>query len=140
MRRLPDCYARREVPDDPHRVYCLHPMVHARGDIIPAEMCKLCNYWREPSPGPLRPFPPPPVIDNVGPCVYLGEETGLRECTTCLGRVRVKVFACRHPSHDETTFNECRHCPDHQRPDRQPPSASQADPLTTHALNSEAHR
>jgi hypothetical protein len=110
---LPDCYARREKPDDPNRVYCLHPLVHAAGDIVSLEQCKLCNYWREPPPGPLRPFPPVPVIENVGTCTYLGDETGLRECQTCLGRVRVKVFACGHPKHEETTFDECRRCPDH---------------------------
>jgi hypothetical protein len=44
----------------------------------------------------------------------LGEETGLRECASCAGSVRVRVFACGHPRHEETTVREGEGCPDFQ--------------------------
>ena len=45
-------------------------------------------------------------------CRYLGEQTGLRQCSTCRGGVKEKVFACQHPENGETTLRECRVCPD----------------------------
>jgi hypothetical protein len=46
-------------------------------------------------------------------CRHLGPETGeTRECDTCQGRVRLKVFTCSHPAHGTTTVPECRHCAD----------------------------
>ena len=46
-------------------------------------------------------------------CRHLGAETGQRECASCGGRVRIKVFACRHPRHGETTLSECLRCADY---------------------------
>jgi hypothetical protein len=52
----------------------------------------------------------------------LGEETGLRDCPSCLGNVRLKVFACSHPAHGETTLQDCGACADHE--EREPQMAS----------------
>ena len=51
-------------------------------------------------------------VKNAGPCFHLGGQTGLRDCPTCDGSVRVKVFTCQHPLHQETTLRECETCPD----------------------------
>jgi hypothetical protein len=46
-------------------------------------------------------------------CKYLGPPTGEeRECDTCKGRVRLKVFQCHHPAHGCTTLSQCRGCAD----------------------------
>ena len=49
---------------------------------------------------------------NGGKCDYLGEQTSTRSCPTCTGNVRLKVFACSHPLHRETTLPECATCRD----------------------------
>jgi len=50
-----------------------------------------------------------------GPCRFLGPDTGQRrECDTCQGRVRLKVFHCQHPAHTTTTLTECARCPDRE--------------------------
>lgn len=55
--------------------------------------------------------------DSIGkarqPCAFLGAQIGLQECETCGGNVRLKLFACSHPAHDETTFQQCEACPDY---------------------------
>jgi hypothetical protein len=92
-------------------MFCVHPRVHVAGQRVRAEICKLCGYWKEPPPEEFRPFPPPPPR---GVCAFLGEQTGLRECACCRGKVHLKVFACSHPDHAETTWDECMACPDHR--------------------------
>jgi hypothetical protein len=47
-------------------------------------------------------------------CTFLGPQTGSRECPTCRGKVRLKVFACGHPAHAETTLPDCDMCQDFQ--------------------------
>ena len=48
-------------------------------------------------------------------CVFFCPQTGVRDCPTCQGSVRIKVFECHHPRHKETTINECRNCRDFLR-------------------------
>jgi hypothetical protein len=38
----------------------------------------------------------------------------VRRCAGCRGEVLVKVFDCRHPSHDTTTLSECKECVDYK--------------------------
>jgi hypothetical protein len=46
-------------------------------------------------------------------CMHLGQETGERRpCTSCRGRVELKVFVCFHPAHQTTSLDQCHHCPD----------------------------
>ncbi len=52
----------------------------------------------------------------IADCVFLGNATGYRECKSCQGNVRLKVFACQHPAHESTTIQECRKCKDYQSP------------------------
>jgi hypothetical protein len=108
---LPFCHSRRELPTVPEAMFCVHPLMHIDGLRVREEICKMCQYWREPAPAEFRPFPPPPPR---GRCRHLGDLTGYRTCETCLGHVQIKVFACSHPAHGETTWEECRRCPDHQ--------------------------
>jgi hypothetical protein len=44
----------------------------------------------------------------------LGEQIGTRDCPSCRGKVRLKVFACSHPAHGETTLPDCDLCEDFQ--------------------------
>lgn len=72
--------------------------------------------------------------ERAGPCVYLGEAlrdaAGLgvtRDCATCRGTVRSKVFGCGHPGHDgTTTLKECQSCRDYAPRD---PVAIEAGPM-----------
>jgi hypothetical protein len=75
--------------------------------------------------GPPR-FEPAPVVlvGSRPPCVYLGlpipDEGGgqaMRECASCRGSVRLKLWACLHPGHEgrpETTTRECLGCGDYE--------------------------
>jgi hypothetical protein len=108
---LPPCHSRRELPTTPGEIYCVHPQVHVNGCRVRTEICNMCDNWRQPEPATFKPFPPPPPR---GQCFHLGEVTGERLCATCRGNVRLKVFACSHPAHTETTWDECKRCPDHQ--------------------------
>lgn len=107
---MPPCPARHDLPDEPGLFYCAHPRVHIRDQRVHPGVCLGCTRWAEVPPEGYRPFPPPP---RRGRCAHLGPETGLRECVTCGGKVRLKVFACAHPTHSETTLDECAVCPDH---------------------------
>ena len=78
---------------------------------VSPEICMICTLRNEPPPETFRPFPPP---SPRGPCRHLGAEVGLRDCPTCGGNVRIKVFACDHPAHGETTLAECGACADHE--------------------------
>ena len=111
--KLPDCHSRRELGPGAKTFYCVHPLMSTPGNLVRAEICRLCSYWRGPPPTGPRPFPPPLTPPLGGPCIHLGQQTGLRECSTCRGNVRLKVFACTHPLHRETTLEECGVCPDH---------------------------
>jgi len=62
----------------------------------------------------IRPDPQPAIRNPQSFCRHLGGETGLRECKTCQGHVRVKTFACSHPAHGETTLAECGTCADYE--------------------------
>jgi hypothetical protein len=114
--RLAPCHSRRELPADKLRFFCAHPQVVCPDQLVTSEVCRTCALWREPAPTTFRRFPPatPPAV-NTGPCFHLGTETGLRECATCQGNVRVKVFECFHPLHHETTLAECGGCLDHDQ-------------------------
>jgi hypothetical protein len=112
--RLPPCHSRRELEPGLPPFYCAHPDVCTPNQHVTAELCRICSHWREPTPEVFRPFPPvalPPP--DAGPCFHLGGQTHLRDCPTCRGNVRVKVFACEHPLHVETTLAECARCGEH---------------------------
>lgn len=47
-------------------------------------------------------------------CQYLGEKIGERECKSCTGSVRLKVFACHHQRHEAATIRDCQTCPDYE--------------------------
>jgi len=69
----------------------------------------------EPPPDSLRLFPPP---SQRGQCPHLGDEIGLRDCPSCLGNVRLKMFANNHPAHVETMLQECHVFTDHEEKER----------------------
>jgi hypothetical protein len=104
--------ARRTLEGQDRVYYCAHPQHHSQDDLVTPEICQVCPLWREPLPAVLRPFPPPARARRWGLCLYLGEQTGLRDCPSCRGNVRVKVFGCSHPRHIETTLEECGQCAD----------------------------
>jgi hypothetical protein len=95
---------------------------HELHDLQPPGACHWCDIGRDPDSGYGRAFAdrPPP-----GPCGHLGPPTGeLRECPTCLGRVRLKVLACAVyggclPSLKVEGLGCCAGCPDYvERADR----------------------
>jgi hypothetical protein len=116
---LPECHSRRFFTGETGVFFCAHPMLHAKDNVVNEGICQVCPYWQQPPPPVFRDFTPGPPPKPRGLCLYLGEQTGLRECPTCGGAVRVKVFACGYPAHEETTLRECEICRDHQpRPPR----------------------
>jgi tetratricopeptide (TPR) repeat protein len=109
---LPPCHSRQAIPDCTDRFHCLHPQVHIPDQIVTPSICRACSRWREPPPERPR-----PKSDLVPPnrglrCQHLGPQIGQRECPSCRGSVHVKVFACSHPAHGETTLPDCRTCSD----------------------------
>lgn len=110
--KLPPCHSRRELEPCGRVFFCAHPLVHAPQQRVTPEMCKACRRRQDPPPETFR----DPEADRVqrGPCFHLGEQTGLRDCKSCRGKVQLKVFACQHPLHCETTSQECQSCIDHE--------------------------
>ncbi len=49
-----------------------------------------------------------------GPCSYLGDQTGDRNCTSCRGHVKLKEFECLHDAHTTTVIRECSCCADYE--------------------------
>lgn len=112
--KLPPCHSRREIKPELSQYFCTHPQVYSKDGLVSAEICKLCHLHQLPAPQNPRPFPSVGVRVRTGPCWYLGEQVGLRECSSCRGRVQVKVFQCSHPHHETTTYQECDRCDDHE--------------------------
>lgn len=112
MQPLAPCHSRHELTGVAGRYFCAHPNVWATNHVVSYEFCRICPRWRELPPDNPRTMPPRLVERLSGGCCHLGEEIGTRPCSGCLGNVRVKVFACRHPNHRETTLKECEVCGD----------------------------
>lgn len=111
---LSPCHSRRDF-DPEHMVYlCAHPKVHVQDNLVTADVCRSCTRWQEPPPAKFREFPAGKYLVRQGPCYYLGQQTGLRDCPSCRGSVKIKVFACLHPDHKTTTIAECARCSDYQ--------------------------
>ena len=110
-KNLPYCHCRREHDAASHVYFCAHPMVHTEGNLVGADICQTCRRWQEPPPAVFRPST---HVVRSGPCLHLGAQTGLRDCPTCRASVKVKVFACAHPDHEETTIKECISCTDYE--------------------------
>ena len=49
-----------------------------------------------------------------GPCIHLGDQIGERQRETCRRTVRLKVYDCHHPNHEDTTLQDCKRCVDFQ--------------------------
>ncbi len=111
---VPPCHSRRSLEGQSNLYFCAHPLLHSNNQLVTEEVCRVCPLWREPPPAEFRAFPPVPPPLPRGLCHYLGEETGLRECPSCRGMVRLKVFACHHPRHRETVLTECASCVDYE--------------------------
>ncbi len=112
MSRSPECHSRRVIEDNSRQSFCAHPRVHARNQLVTAEMCRICELRKQPPPESFRPFPPRRGSPTGQPCFYLGEQTGLTECHTCRGSVKLKTYQCRHALHGETTLRDCERCAD----------------------------
>lgn len=110
---LPQCHSRRDIPGETNLFFCAHPQVHVRDQLVHSEICRLCKHCQMPAPATFRPEPER-IVRRTGPCFFLGAATGWRDCQTCRGHVRLKVFACQHQLHTETTVAECQKCQDYE--------------------------
>ena len=110
--QLAPCHSRHEIDGPPEMYFCAHPRIAAPANVVSAEVCRLCDYWRQPQPANPRPFDPKAALRLTGACRHLAEQIGWRDCRGCRGNVRLKVFRCTHPEHVETTLHECQACPD----------------------------
>jgi hypothetical protein len=112
---LPECHSRRALEDNVELFFCAHPAVHAQGDLVAPEQCAVCSFRNLPAPATFRAFNPRLAFRRLSvPCVHLGDLTGLRPCEACCKTVHIKVYACSHPAHVETTLAECRLCDDYE--------------------------
>lgn len=116
---LPECHSRRPLPGESERFFCTHPQVYAAGRRVSAGACLVCEYSSEPAPD--RPVT---VAFHMAraygeTCVHLGSQTGERGCSGCGGGVRIKVFRCGHPKHQETTLRDCEFCADFCSPTKE---------------------
>jgi len=112
LHQLPSCPARRDFDPATQRYYCAHPRIGTPSGRVSPEFCRPCLLSAEPMPTELREISPPLRITAARQCRYLGAVIRERECEGCRGRVVVKVFACRHSDHQETTWRDCLTCPD----------------------------
>jgi hypothetical protein len=111
---LAPCHARREFDEREGRFFCAHPKVGVADALVLPEFCRVCSLGEQPPPPQFRPRPEPQLRKRKTiPCQHLGDQIGLRECSSCRGQIQVKVFACQHPAHEETTRNACLRCPDY---------------------------
>ena len=110
--RMRACHSRREVKAEEDVFFCAHPQVVSRGNLVNSWSCRHCRFRTQPPPERPLPFRPRGATLYDGPCQYLGQQRGLRECTSCKGSVKIKVFGCGHPEREETTIKECRYCGD----------------------------
>jgi hypothetical protein len=76
----------------------------------------MCSRFLEPPPAEFRPYPVILTSERQGSCLHLGAQVGHRECPSCQGNVKLKVFECSHPGHGETTMRDCEQCVDYERP------------------------
>lgn len=113
-RKLPKCAARHELEPEVGKFFCGDPRVITKHNIVTPTICRHCNVVSLTPPEAYLPFKLPTTPEYTGPCQYLGELLETRECKSCRGNVRVKVFRCGHPEHAETTVKECRDCPDYE--------------------------
>jgi len=111
----PDCESRRELEEETPESVCLHPNVYVRGRRVTQGICKACDQRLQPPPGLLVEDPARSPLVRLGRCDYLGDQVGERLCPTCGGSVRIKLFACQHPKHIETTLRDCLRCEDYVR-------------------------
>lgn len=112
---LPYCHSRRDHDSDNGVYFCAHPRVHTPANLVRANICRLCTRDQEPPPQTFRSYPSSFGVTREGPCWYLGELMGLRQCPSCRGKVRVKVFDCDHADHESTTIRDCIRCADYER-------------------------
>src|SRR5258708_7776188 len=94
---LPDCHSRHILESSSMTFFCSHPRVHTPGGRVTPRICLICQLWREPAPELARAVATSHLARREA-CEHLGGESGLRECTTCQGHVRVKTFVCAHPA------------------------------------------
>src|SRR5688572_29136967 len=113
---LPPCESRRDYWSSQGVFFCAHPNVHTQNNLVSTAICRACPHSHEPPPSDFRPYPAILALERTGTCLHLGEQVALRDCSTCSGHVQIKVFACSHPSHGETTFADCERCVDYERP------------------------
>ena len=79
-------------------------------------VCRQCTHWQEPPPDRFRAFASLRGRLPNQTCMHLGQHTGFKDCPTCRGSVKLKVFACHHPAHGSTTLEDCRFCQDFDEP------------------------
>jgi hypothetical protein len=112
---LPPCHSRRDVASAKEIFFCAHPQMHVQNQLVTPAICQACPYWQQPPPATFRIMPEGPLVRDE-PCRHLGDVIGLRDCEGCPGSVKIKVFACRHPAHGQTTLPDCQACPDYDPP------------------------
>lgn len=111
---LAPCHSRREFDALRGTFFCAHPRVHAANHLVDVDICRICERWKEPPPEEFRSHSHITGTLRSGPCWSLGEQTGLRDCPSCRGNVKLKVFACEHPDHQDTTLDDCLRCADYE--------------------------
>ena len=109
---IPACCLRQELEGVSDRFFCAHPLVKVPAGIVRPRTCRVCIFANARPAGALRNYDPQVAGRLSGSCRHLGGLIGLRDCSTCAGHVQVKVFACTHPRHGETTASVCLNCQD----------------------------
>ncbi|MCH7729843.1 MAG: hypothetical protein IH991_25740, partial [Planctomycetes bacterium] len=112
---LPPCHSRRDFDEARGLFFCGHPKVHTKKNIVTMAVCQSCSYWQGAAPKQMRPFPTITGGSRDGPCMFLGDLRRTELCKSCRGEVKLKVFSCGHPSHEETTFRDCTTCFDYEQ-------------------------
>jgi Tfp pilus assembly protein PilF len=110
---LPACHSRRHFVPARGKFFCAHPGVGAVEGLVSPAFCRLCPLWQRAAPDRFRTPADVPALRRFGSCRFLGSFVGFKECDTCRGRTKLKLFNCHHERHDSTTSYECLKCKDY---------------------------
>lgn len=111
---LPECACRYPWDESNGTFFCSHPRVHIAGQQVTAANCRRCKHQTSSEPSNRRPYPALVATKRNGTCQFLGDLKRTEDCKTCRGEVKLKIFQCDHPEHDETNLRECRACVDYE--------------------------
>jgi len=74
--KFPECHSSQPLGGLSRMRFCAHPRVHAKNQLVTAEMCRICRLRTLPPPSTLRPAPPRRGPWPWQPACFVAESNG----------------------------------------------------------------